>query len=98
MGKHTDEAKPYVKYTISDGPACIEQTFDEDMSYLDIKTPGQVRSNLVRLIKMYRAKKIEDVEFNNLTRAFKTLNDIIKDSDIENRMKVIEEFMAKKGG
>lgn len=90
-GKKNEEYTP--------DPGTIEATYDEGASgfkYRDLKTPGDVRTEMVIMYKMARKKMIDTGDYSKYVMGLREINSVIRDTDIETRMKRLELLAGKK--
>jgi len=75
-----------------------ENDYEEEFNYRDIGTMRDVKKEMVLIYKLQRRGSLDSQEYGRLVVGLNSISNVIRDTEIENRMKVIEEFMAKKGG
>jgi hypothetical protein len=73
----------------------IEFTYSETFNYRDLPTMGSIRTEMVRLYKMVRAKRIDTKDYSRFVNGLKEMGNIIRDSDLEKRLKDLESLVNK---
>ncbi len=75
-------------YTPDEGT--IESTFSESFNYRDLTTPGAIRIEMVRIYKQARAGFVNPQDYSRYVNGLKELCAVIRDTDIEARIKALE--------